>query len=67
MCPMKKTPNPTFARLTDAVSLGTVARKVGIPRREVRRLIQRGKLPFVQVRGQIRVPRTAMKSLLHNS
>ena len=38
------------------ISLQRLARKWHIPRREVRRLIQQGKLPFVEVVGQIRVP-----------
>lgn len=58
MAPMKKPRNDSYQQLTGAVSLATVARRAGLPRREVRRLIQLGKLPFVQVRGQIRVPRS---------
>lgn len=63
MCPMKKSPAQTFERLTGAASLTTVARRTGLPRREVRRLVQRGKLPFVQVKGQIRVPQSAVKEM----
>lgn len=63
MCPMKKSAEKTFERLTGAVSLTAAARRAGVPRREVRRLVQRGKLPFVQVRGQIRVPTSAVRKL----
>ncbi|MCA9240867.1 MAG: excisionase family DNA-binding protein [Planctomycetales bacterium] len=60
---MRKQPANSFERMTGAVTLSTAARKSGVPRREVRRLIQRGKLPFLQVRGQICVPREALERL----
>jgi excisionase family DNA binding protein len=59
---MKKPPRESFQQLSGALSLATVARRVGVPRREIRRMIQHGKLPFVQVLGQIRVPRSAIES-----
>ncbi len=49
----------TIARLPEyeqTISLQRLARKWQIPRRQVRRLIQKGKLPFIEVAGQIRVP-----------
>lgn len=38
------------------ISLQRLARKWHMPRRQVRRLVQKGKLPFVEIDGQIRVP-----------
>lgn len=63
MCPMKKSPSESFQQLTGAVSLSAAARRTGIPRREVRRMVQQGRLPFVQVRGQICVPAKAVREL----
>ncbi|TWT36187.1 hypothetical protein KOR34_10880 [Posidoniimonas corsicana] len=60
---MKKSPSESFQQLTGAVSLGAVARRTGLPRRQVRRLVQQGQLPFVQVRGQICVPAKAVREL----
>lgn len=60
---MKKSPSESFQKLTGAVSLSAAARRTGIPRREVRRLVQEGKAPFVQVRGQICIPAKTVQAL----
>jgi hypothetical protein len=39
-----------------SVSLDALARRWSVRRRDVRRLLQRGELPFEQVRGRLRVP-----------
>lgn len=40
-----------------SVSLSAAAAAWGVPRREVRRLAATGRLPFVQIRGRVRLPR----------
>jgi len=46
----------------DSCSLTHLAHRWGVSRREVRRLLQQGKLPFVEVLRQLRVPRSAVES-----
>ena len=61
MAPMKC---PTRRRMKDefedSYSLTHLARRWGVSRREVRLLLQKGDLPFVQVLGQLRVPTQAV-------
>ena len=49
------------------VSLSRAARLWNLPRREVRRLVQQGKLPFIQVMGRIRVPRSVLSEFTKSS
>jgi len=47
-------------QLQESSTLTHLARRWKTSRRQVRRLIQRGDLPFKQVSGQIRVPNRAV-------
>ena len=44
-------------------SLTHLARRWNRSRREIRKMLQRGDLPFEQVMGQIRVPRSVVKRI----
>lgn len=57
MAPMRK-PAPQTRERT--LSIDAYARRCHLTPREVRTLLGTGQLPFVQVRGQIRVPVEAM-------
>ena len=46
--------------VTDTFSLSQLAKRWSISRRQVRQLLQSRQLPFVQIRGELRVPRTAV-------
>jgi len=59
--PPMKSPNPHGSG--DDVSLTHLAHRWQVRRREVRQLLQEGVLPFVDVRGQLRVPKDAIKRL----
>jgi len=56
-CPFQHEPADVFE---DNVSLTHLAHRWHLRRRDVRHLLQDGKLPFVQVRRQLRVPRAAV-------
>jgi len=63
MAPMKSPTNHEApADLEDSITLTHLARRWKVSRREVRRLLQIGELPFVQVAGQIRVPVDAVRA-----
>ena len=47
--------------LQQSSTLTHLARRWNVSRRYVRRLVQTGALPFVQVTGQIRVPKRAVE------
>jgi excisionase family DNA binding protein len=55
MAPMKR-PMRHGKDLAPTLSLQQLADRWAVPRREVRRLLQRGDLPFEQVCGRLRVP-----------
>jgi hypothetical protein len=55
MPPMRIPAPAKDEELRSTVSIDTYARQHQLTPREVRRLLGTGKLPFVQVRGQIRV------------
>jgi excisionase family DNA binding protein len=55
MAPMKR-PTDHGIKPAPSLSLQQIAARWAVPRREVRRLLQRGHLPFEQVRGRLRVP-----------
>jgi excisionase family DNA binding protein len=58
MSPMKR---PAQHPQPISLPLDSVARRWGLARREIRQLLQTGQLPFEQVRGQLRVPLTAIQ------
>lgn len=60
MAPMKR---PVAADPDDTISLTALARRWHIKQREVRWLLGNGAMPFVQLRGHIRVPRDAVAEL----
>lgn len=55
MAPMKR-PTHHGKDPTPSLSLQQLASRWAVPRREVRRLLQHGDLPFEQIRGRLRVP-----------
>jgi excisionase family DNA binding protein len=61
MAPMKL---PAHGRASedsfDSYSLTHLAHLLHVTRRRIRQMLQKGDLPFVEVRGQIRVPRSAI-------
>ena len=61
MAPMKSPVQHSFRGVPrETFSLTHLARRWEMSRREVRHLLQSRQLPFVQVKGQFRVPRTAV-------
>lgn len=56
MMPRMKSPGRSSHVFDESVSLQRLARQWNMPRRKVRRLIQKGKLPFIEIAGQIRIP-----------
>lgn len=61
MAPMKQpTREADKDRQFDSYSLTHGATRLHVTRRRLRQMLQQGELPFVQVRGQIRVPRWAI-------
>ena len=61
MAPMKSPARSEPADVfQDSFTLTHLAKHWHMHRREVRHLLQTGQLPFVQVRGQFRVPRAAV-------
>ncbi|MCA9229386.1 MAG: helix-turn-helix domain-containing protein [Planctomycetales bacterium] len=64
MAPMKSPSHQEMPEeLEVSVTLTHLAHRWNISRREVRRLLQIGKLPFVQVADQIRVPLDAVRAI----
>jgi excisionase family DNA binding protein len=63
MAPMKipsRKPDLVPADRFASHSLSHVARCLHVSRRTIRRMLARGELPFVQIDGTIRVPRSAL-------
>lgn len=61
MAPMKSPPHHDVAdEQEESITLTHLAQRWHVSRREVRRLLQSGKLPFEEVAGQIRVPLAAV-------
>lgn len=58
MAPMKR---PAVKDPDDTLSVTALAHRWHCKRREVRRLLGAGVMPFVQIRGRIRVPRDAVR------
>ncbi|TWT87717.1 hypothetical protein Mal64_32600 [Pseudobythopirellula maris] len=58
---MKRPARSTEGPFAGSISIGRLARKWGVPRRHVRRLMQKGRLPFIEVAGKIRVPTDALR------
>ena len=64
MPPMKSPSNHEPPEgMEDSVTLIHLAKRWKVSRREIRRLLQTGELPFVQVEGQIRVPVEAVLAM----
>lgn len=63
MAPMRKPAPPDANPWRHTLSIDAYAREHQLTRREVRQLLGTGRLPFVQVRGQIRVVKEASKPL----
>lgn len=61
MAPMKSPVQHSFGgAVEDSFSLTHLSRRWDMSRRELRHLLQSRQLPFVQVQGQFRVPRSAV-------
>lgn len=56
---MKKPAPPKNDPWQATLTIEAYARSSGLKPRQVRRLLGSGRLPFMQVRGQIRIPRGA--------
>ncbi len=57
MPPMKR-PSPTHdAIFGDTLSIAEIARRLSLTRREIRGMMSRGELDFVEIRGRLRVER----------
>ena len=61
MAPMKSPVRHSFGGLSEgSFSLTHMSRRWNISRRQLRHLLQTRQLPFIQVRGQFRVPCSAV-------
>ena len=56
MSPMKPKPKRSDPDLADTISLAQLARRWKKPRKEIREMLGRQELSFVQVRGKFRIP-----------
>lgn len=56
---MKKPAPPRDDPWRSTLPIAAFAHRRGLSPRQVRRLLASGRLPFIEVRGQIRVPRAA--------
>jgi excisionase family DNA binding protein len=64
MAPMKPPAPQRNDRISDVgYSLTHLASRWRVSRRDVLHLLQEGELPFVEVDGQLRVPRSAVRKL----
>lgn len=59
MAPMKR-PNP-HKSLQKSHSLTHLAHRWGLKQRDVKELLRTGELPFVEFKGQLRVPSSAVE------
>ena len=57
MSPMKREAGHRNQDYTDTMSVARLARRWHLTRTEVRHMLGRGVLSFVQIRGKLRVPR----------
>ena len=60
MAPMKKPTQHVADEFADTISLPTAANQLGVSTRELKRRLGGGEMPFVQVRGRIRLPKKAI-------
>lgn len=60
MAPMRKPAPPSDDPWRNTLSIDAYARKHQLTPREVRHLLGTGQVPFVQLRGQIRIPPEAI-------
>lgn len=58
--PRMKAPRSDAGPFAGSVSLGSLSRRLGVPRRRLRRLVAEGRTPFVQIAGRIRIPNEAV-------
>jgi hypothetical protein len=65
MPPMHPPHGPPPEWLTDTASLDETARHWRLSRERLKALLGTGRIPFVQVRGEIRVPREELKAGPH--
>ena len=56
MAPMKPKPKRPDPDLADTISLAELARRWKKPRKEIRQMLGRQQLGFIQVRGKFRIP-----------
>lgn len=49
--------------IDDSYSLTHLAHRWGVSRRTIRRMLQNGELPFVQIDGQLRVPIAVIRNV----
>lgn len=59
MAPMRKPAPKLQEPWQDTCSVDTFAHEQGMTAREVREMLREQRLPFVEIDGQIRVPRSA--------
>lgn len=61
--PPMKSPSKLIgdSALENSHSLTHLAHRWGVSRRDVRQLLEQGKLPFIQFMGQLRVPEYAVR------
>lgn len=68
MAPMKLSAHKRLGNeVFDSYSLTHLAHMWHVPRRRIRKMLQRGELPFVEIGGRIRIPRAAVDSKLERS
>ncbi len=56
MTPMKPKPKRPDPDLADTISLAQLARRWKKSRKEIRGMLGRQQIPFIQVRGKFRIP-----------
>lgn len=59
MAPMRKPPPDRQRDWQETMSIDAFGRMHGLSRREVRQMLQDGRLAFMQLAGQIRIPNSA--------
>lgn len=64
MPPMKRPANPQRSIFTGTVSIHSAARRLEMSPKAFRRMMGTGQIEFVQIRGEIRVPRRELTRLL---
>ena len=65
MAPMKRPASHHDSIYGDTLSLAVAARRLHLSRKNLRHLLGTGRVNFVQVRGQFRVPEKEIDELKH--